>query len=125
MKNKYNLSVSEKEIMDLLWENGEMSSKEILHYFNTEKNKDWKKQTLNTFISRLLKKQVLKRRSVERKYMYMPAFPRHEYEARRAQNFLDMSYEGSIVKFISTAMQVTPFSKEEKEELLNFLDSMS
>ncbi len=42
MKNKYNLSVSEKEIMDLLWEHGEMSSKEILHYFNTEKNKDWK-----------------------------------------------------------------------------------
>ena len=55
----------------------------------------------------------------------MPAFPIQEYEARRAQNFLDMSYEGSIVKFISTAMQVTPFSKEEKEELLNFLDSMS
>ena len=69
MKNKYNLSVSEKEIMDLLWEHGEMSSKEILHYFNTEKNKDWKKQTLNTFIARLLKKEVLKRRSVERKYM--------------------------------------------------------
>ena len=125
MKNKYNLSVSEKEIMDLLWEHGEMSSKEILHYFNTEKNKDWKKQTLNTFIARLLKKEVLKRRSVERKYMYMPAFPIQEYEVRRAQNFLDMSYEGSIVKFISTAMQVTPFSKEEKEELLNFLDSMS
>ena len=125
MKNKYNLSVSEKEIMDLLWEHGEMSSKEILHYFNTEKNKNWKKQTLNTFIARLLKKEVLKRRSVERKYMYMPAFPIQEYEARRAQNFLDMSYEGSIVKFISTAMQVTPFSKEEKEELLNFLDSMS
>ena len=55
MKDKYDLTKSEEEIMELLWEmDQKMSSKEILDYFNENCDKDWKKQTLNTFLAKLL-----------------------------------------------------------------------
>ena len=47
-KSKYNLSATEMEIMEFLWDtNKKLSASEILKYFNDNKSKNWKKQTLN------------------------------------------------------------------------------
>ena len=50
----FDVSGSEREILEYLWENPQgMKSRDMLEYFNTNKDKDWKKQTLNTFLLRL------------------------------------------------------------------------
>ena len=47
-KSKYNLSATEMEIMEFLWDtNKKLSASEILKYFNDNKSKNWKKQTFS------------------------------------------------------------------------------
>lgn len=53
MKDTYHLSVTEQEIMDILWEQSEpMRQTALLAAFN-ERGKNWGRQTLNTILIRL------------------------------------------------------------------------
>lgn len=48
------LSDSKPEVMKVLWKKDEpMSFGELLDYFNVHTEKNWKKQTLNTFLFRM------------------------------------------------------------------------
>lgn len=50
-KIKYEMSESEQMIMDYLWEHPEGKLfPEIVEYLNTTYQKEWAKQTINTFI---------------------------------------------------------------------------
>ena len=67
-KSKYNLSATEMEIMEFLWDtNKKLSASEILKYFNDNKSKNWKKQTLNTFLVKLIEKGALQYDMVKNK----------------------------------------------------------
>ena len=54
MKKSYGLTYTEMEIMEFLWsqEKG-VSFKEILIYVNEKLHKDWKRQTLSTYLKNL------------------------------------------------------------------------
>lgn len=60
MDRSKKLSETEYEIMEVLW-NSEvpMSASQILSYFAEHRNKEWKAQTLATFLSRLTQKGLL------------------------------------------------------------------
>ena len=114
MKDKYNLTKSEEEIMELLWETDrKMSSKEILDHFNEHCGKDWKKQTLNTFLAKLLQAGFIDRISKDRKYLYVPLITRMEYKQKGAERFIRDSYSGSFMKFVSALSGGEMISKEE------------
>lgn len=54
-------SEAEMEILEYVWkEDHPLSHIEFLTYFN-ESGKDWKKQTVNTFVQRLMEKGYLKK----------------------------------------------------------------
>ena len=117
MKDKYSLTRSEKEIMELLWETGRsMSSKAILDYFNEHCGKDWKKQTLNTFLSSLFQNGFIERTSEERRYLYAPAVMEKEYKQKEAEQFIRDSYSGSFLNFVSALSGGELISWEEAEE---------
>ena len=57
------LSKTEYEIMEYFWGMGDKYTfGELMKYFNENLDKNWKKQTLNTFLSRLIEKGLLKKR---------------------------------------------------------------
>lgn len=58
--NFLNLSPAEAEIMDLLWEGGERTNRELLISLNAN-GRDWKRQTLNTLLTRLIAKDLVKK----------------------------------------------------------------
>lgn len=118
MKNKFGLASSEEEIMELLWAMGrEMPSKEILDYFNNVKNKDWKKQTLNTFLFRLLERNYIKRTSEDRRYLYSPTITKKEYEQKKAEYIIHTAYQGSFLNFVSALSGGAVISKEAAENI--------
>jgi predicted transcriptional regulator len=57
------LSETENEILQVLIEKGPMQFKDLTDYFNNL-GRGWKKQTLNTFLLRMLKKGKVKRELV-------------------------------------------------------------
>lgn len=123
MKDKYNLTKSEEEIMELLWETDrKMSSKEILDHFNEHCGKDWKKQTLNTFLAKLLQAGFIDRISKDRKYLYVPLITRMEYKQKGAERFIRDSYSGSFMNFVSALSGGEMISKEEAEEIRKLLE---
>ena len=73
------LSKTEYRIMEYFWSTGgKYTFGELMKYFNEEEDKNWKKQTLNTFLSRLIDKGLLERKKEETKAYYGAALTKAE-----------------------------------------------
>ncbi len=113
MKIKYELSKSEEEIMEYIWENKEgVTSKIVMEEFNEKKGKHWKKQTVNTFLSRMVNKGLLKSELEKNRYTYYPALTKIEFEQGRAEDILRLGYDGSVLKFFQI-LNGRPLSEKE------------
>ena len=100
-KLSFDVSETEKEILEYLWENPQgVLSREMLDYFNEEKQKDWKKQTLNTFLLRLAEKGLIEGKAQGVKKVYRAVYDAKEYEAKKAESILHNNYGGSVRNFV-------------------------
>lgn len=123
MKKDYQLSDAEEEIMRLLWsQKDSLGSREILEYFNQKKGKDWKKQTLNTLLSRLLKEAFIGRKSEERKYLYYPRVTQKEYERACGEKFITKAYRGSFLDFVSALSGGSVITEEEAAKIREIME---
>lgn len=118
MKNFQKLSDTEMELMQVIWEcDGPVTSTELLHIFAQYKGKEWKGQTISTFLARLVEKGVLIVAKQGRANRYVPRMSPEEYKLWEAQSVLDGLYQGSVKKFLSALYDGEKLSKQEIEEL--------
>lgn len=116
------LSDSEREVMEVLWEKKEpMSFAELLSYFDTCTEKNWKKQTLNTFLFRMQQKGLLEVIQEGTYRHYVPSMTREEYRLEESKAFLDRNYEGSIIKMLTAFNGGEALEKDELHELQKLL----
>ena len=96
------MSRSEALIMDYLWEEGtgKMFS-EFMTYLSNNTEKVWAKQTVNTFLRRLIDKGLIRTEMRGRKKVYYAALTIPEYEKVRTRYLLDELYVGSVIRFLS------------------------
>jgi len=98
---KFNLSETESEVMEFFWNRkGKFAFGEIYDYFKNEKNKIWKKQTLQTYITHLIKKGVLVSEKKGNMYLYFLKVTKEEHIKNWTKDFLDKTFQGSIKKFL-------------------------
>lgn len=97
----YEMSQSESLIMHYLWREGAKSFVEIMTYLNKEEGRDWKKQTVNTFIKRLTDKGLITADETRKNRVYYAAVTNTEYEQGKAVKLLNDYYGGSIGSFLS------------------------
>lgn len=123
MDRSKKLSETEYEIMEVLW-NSEvpMSASQILSYFAEHRNKEWKAQTLATFLSRLTQKGLLTSQREGRVPYYWPIKTCEEYQKSNAQRILDTLYGGSIKNFFAALYGESQMSEEDREALKQWLD---
>jgi len=122
----FDVSGSEKEVLEYLWENPQgMGSRDILAYFNEHKKKDWKKQTLNTFLLRLAQKGLVKNEKEKAKRVYYAVYNESEYETKRAESVLDTFYSGSISKFVMALTGGEKIDAKTAEEIRKLLDGQT
>lgn len=121
MNLKYNLSETELEIMKVLWEKKEfIKTRELLDLFN-EKGKDWKRQTLNTFLIRLEEMNLVVRdRSVVK-----ASGTRTDYEKMQSRDVLDKFYSGDIANFCMALTGNEHISEKDRRELHNFIQKLA
>lgn len=111
------LSETEMKVMKVIWKMGRpVKSNELLEIFSEKEGKEWKGQTIATFLSRLVDKGVLLIEREGRPNTYVPRLSFKEYKKREAQNFLETMYQGSIKSFLATLYD-DKISPEELEEL--------
>lgn len=120
------LSKTEMEIMEFLWgcqaKNEILSFAEIINYFNTEKGRNWKKQTLSTYMLKLTEKNMIKGTRKGRTIMYEAIITPTRYENTKAKSIIDRIYNGSIKKFMTALYDGGDIPEEDINELKKWLE---
>lgn len=120
MNLKYSMSETEQEIMEVLWERETgMRTRELLNYFN-DKGKNWKRQTLNTFLIRLADMQLVNREHA----LVTAAGTKADFLQDQTKELLDTMYGGNVINFCTALTGNTTISENDKKELEALIEKM-
>lgn len=96
------MTEAELEIMETLWARGEpVVLGELLEDFNARTQKNWKKQTINTFLFRMQQENLVRAIEGGRFKRYLPVMTREEYLEDATQRFLEKNYGGSCARMLA------------------------
>ncbi|SFL57680.1 BlaI family transcriptional regulator, penicillinase repressor [Paenibacillus sp. 1_12] len=121
MSNIPRISDSEWEIMRIIWTKSPCTANDVIELLND--NTNWKPNTVKTFISRLVKKNVVSFKEDGRSYYYYPLVSEQECLKAESQSFLKRIYGGALkpmlVNFIREDETLSPEDIAELKRLLN------
>ncbi|GAA0363867.1 BlaI/MecI/CopY family transcriptional regulator [Bacillus horti] len=111
------LSDTELELMKVIWECAPpVTSTELLLLFE-QRGREWKAQTISTFLSRLVDKGALEATRHGRTNKYIPLISPEDYKLMETQNVLDGLYQGSVKNLISALYDGDKLSDKDVAEL--------
>ena len=113
----YEMTQSESLIMHFLWREGAQSFVEIMTFLTKEEGKEWKKQTVNTFIKRLSDKGLIAADETGKNRVYHAAVTNVEYEKGKAEKLLHDFYGGSVYSFLSALTGGKGIDKKAADDL--------
>ena len=117
MKQVQKLSDTEMELMEVIWDcEHPVTSSELLHIF-VLKGKEWKSQTISTFLSRLVEKGALTVTRQGRTNSYVPSLSSEDYKLWETENVLNGLYQGSVKNLVSALYDGDKLSEKDIEEL--------
>ena len=125
IKKNYGLTNTELLIMELLWSEGRpMSFREIMDVATKEWKKDWKVQTLNTFLNGLQKMGMIRaERSMTSSYnVYYPLYTKEQHIHKWTKEMVEVCYDNSFRRLVSAFIGDGKLSKEDAEELKKLFD---
>ena len=120
MKDKQKISEAEYEVMKVIWKNFPVSTNEIIEKF--ENKSEWSPKTIQTLISRLVKKGIITYEKQSRVYIYTPLISENEYINQESKSFLDKFYNGTINSMVLNFIEEDALSDEDIDELKKILD---
>ena len=123
MSAKYGLTITEWQIMELLWSREEpMTFQEIMEYANTEWNKSWKAQTLNTFLLGLKKMGIVRaEKRLPSCNGYSALCTKEQRIHRWTRKVIEEYFINSFSGFVTACIGEENLSDKEKEEILEEL----
>lgn len=121
MRSKYNISDSEREVMEMLWkQDAEIKQSALLTLFQ-EEGKEWKRQTLNTFLSRLEEKGLVIRQS----RMVRAACTEEEMNQLIMREAIDIMYQGKLSNFVVAFAEKEGLQKDDAKALKEIIDKLT
>lgn len=122
MKAFFDLTPVELELMEMFWKASEpLSFGEILDYVNSILGKNWKNQTLNTYLSKMRTTGLVDVERSSYHYRYFAARTKDEYVHQWTKNLVKESYGNSISNFVAAFTAGEEISEEEGERLRKLL----
>lgn len=113
---KVKLSEMEYKILSFLWDQDHrLTVKEISLYFDSSIQK------INSYLTRMYKKGVLKKEVIDRYFLYSANITKTEYEDILIRDFSKEKSNFSHFKFAVALLGEKELTQEEKEELKKFL----
>ena len=109
--------------MLLFWEKKEpLTFREVQQICSAELQKDWKKQTLNTYLSKLVSLGLLAIKKDGSKNKYYAKVKKKDFMNPWLHDLCDSVFQGSISDLVLTYAGTKPISKKEIEKLKQFID---
>ena len=108
----------EKVVMKCVWDSSQdLSMQEITEMVNTQHGKNWKTQTVSTFLARLVKKDYLKMYRKGRCFYYQPLVEKEEYKDDVLKDYVQFWNGGSMASFVCGLFGKGMLSESDREEL--------
>jgi len=116
----------EKVVMKCVWDSTEdLSMQAITAQVNSLYGKNWKTQTVSTFLARLVKKEYLKMYRKGRCFYYQPVVDKEEYKDDVLRDYIDFWNNGSISSFVCGLFSKNFMSQSDKEELKKKINELN
>ena len=114
------LSQSQREIMEIVWERGEVSAVEVREILS--KNRDLAKNTVRTLLDRMEEKGWLKHREDGRTYFYSAAQPREASIGQKVLEVVEHVCGGSPEDLVTALLDYRGLSPQELKRIRTMLD---
>lgn len=119
------LTECEVLVMKVIWEGDEvMSIQEITSQINLKYKKDWKLQTVSTFLGRAVRKGYLEMKRNGRSFDYYPLVTEEEYGRREIVKCVEDWGNGSLGNLVASFAETGKLSAEERKHIRRMLDDM-
>ncbi|MDF2486759.1 MAG: putative transcriptional regulator [Herbinix sp.] len=109
---------SELKVMEIIWERGPISAKEISLILG--ETIGWNKNTTYTIIKKLIEKEVVLRE--EPNFICVAKLKKEQVQSAETKSLIEKLYQGSKKAFFAAFLQNEKLSKEELEELKKLID---
>ena len=123
--NTKQLTAAETIVMKCIWDaDHEMSLAEIVKNANENYGKDWKPQTVSTYLAKLCQKDYIRMKRAGRMITYEILISEEDYKSEQAREFVSFWNGGSIKQFLTAFYKDEPATKEDISELKKIIDEM-
>lgn len=124
MKNskKIKPTDSELEILQILWEKGEASVREVHEVLSVKKDIGY--TTALKLMQIMYEKGLLQRDDSSRTHIYKAQVSREETQEQILNKLIDSVFKGSAAKLVMQALGNNKSSKEEIAEIKQYLDEL-
>ena len=121
MQDLLKISDAEMEIMQKIWElNSKVTVSDILKLFKTQKN--WKSQTISTFLARLVDKNFLTKETIKKINYFSILITESEYKNLQTENFLQVIHGGSLKSFMASLVNGDKLTNNDIDQLKDWLN---
>lgn len=104
------LGTLEKDIMEILWNHGESSVKDIVDILVTDKNISY--STVITVTNRMVKKKLLRKRKVGKAYFYKPEYTKEQFlelvSKKVVEGVSGFSLHSAMIHFVDCMAELDP-----------------
>ena len=114
------MSDSEKEIMEIIWDNGGRIYISDLLEAVERSGRDWKRTTVRTFLTRLMEKGLLFGVRQGKNCEYRASVSREEYLSGQARNFVEEVFDGNVKDLLASLIGPEKMGAEEVRQLQAF-----
>lgn len=121
MKSKYSVTEAEWEVLKALWKLDEKVTQAWLLEHCEKEGKQWKRQTLNTFLARLEQKALVKRE----KGLVWAVYGEEEFSYLLMKEGIEQLYQGKFSRFVAAFSQRNAIDQEDEKELLEIMRKRS
>ncbi len=120
MKEIQQISESELELMKIIWKNdGAALYADIMEELEQQGFK-WKKNTVLTFLSRLVDKKMISTNKIGRRNEYTALVTENEYQSEQTKKFVEKVYNGSVKGLVNMLLESNLVPENETEELRKY-----
>lgn len=120
MKNSQTATESELDILRIIWQSGGRTRLAPLLETLAEKGRNWKPNTVLTFLSRLCDKGMLAVEKQGRINEYVALLSEKEYTESLTRSFLGEVYGGDAKGLVAALLRQDQLTKKDMEELQDF-----
>lgn len=119
MNIKLDASEAEKEVLEMLWKFPEGITQSVLLECMNDTGKEWKRQTLNTFITRLEKKGLVKKG--KRQVFY--TISKEDYYGMQIEQTVEKNFGGRISNLVLAFCNKKKMTEDDVEQLSKIIEA--